>query len=95
MGWTCRRRYDEAGNEEYCGEVVGIVGPNGAGKTTTMEMMEGLRRPDAGSCTICGFDSHAEHRSVRERIGLSLQQAIMPRELIATYGPESVIEVEE
>ncbi len=30
------------------GEFFGILGPNGAGKTTTLEMIEGLRRPDAG-----------------------------------------------
>ena len=29
------------------GEFFGILGPNGAGKTTTLEMIEGLRRPDA------------------------------------------------
>ena len=31
------------------GEFVGILGPNGAGKTTLLEMIEGLRRPDAGT----------------------------------------------
>ena len=30
------------------GEFFGILGPNGAGKTTTLEMIEGLRQPDAG-----------------------------------------------
>lgn len=62
-------------------EIVGIVGPNGAGKTTVIEMMEGLRKPDAGSCHICGFDSIRENQAVRERIGLSLQQAGMPDEV--------------
>lgn len=61
-------------------EIVGIVGPNGAGKTTTIEMMEGLRKPDAGSCTVCGFDSVRQNRNVRDRIGISLQQAGMPEE---------------
>lgn len=65
----------------YSGEVVGIVGPNGAGKTTTMEMMEGLRRPDAGSCAVCGYDSLRQNHLVREHIGLSLQQANMPKEV--------------
>lgn len=62
-------------------EIVGIVGPNGAGKTTTIEMMEGLRRPDAGVCTICGFDSVAQNAKVRQLIGLSLQHASMSDEL--------------
>lgn len=63
------------------GQCFGLLGPNGAGKTTTMEMMEGLRRPDAGSCTVCGFDTVEQAASVRERIGVSLQQATMPPEV--------------
>lgn len=65
----------------HAGEIMGVVGPNGAGKTTTLEMMEGLRKPDAGTCTICGFDSVRQHRAVRERIGLTLQSAQLPGEL--------------
>ncbi|HEY3364280.1 MAG TPA: ABC transporter ATP-binding protein [Symbiobacteriaceae bacterium] len=75
----------------HAGEIVGLLGPNGAGKTTTIEMMEGLRKPDAGSCTICGYDAITAARQVRERIGLSLQTANMPdqiavRELLDLYG---------
>lgn len=65
----------------HAGEIVGIVGPNGAGKTTTIEMMEGLRRPDAGKCIIDGFDTMKQNRQVRERIGISLQQANMPPDI--------------
>lgn len=64
----------------YAGEIVGIVGPNGAGKTTTLEMMEGLRKPDRGRCRVCGYDTVRENKHVRERIGISLQQAGMPEE---------------
>lgn len=62
------------------GEILGLLGPNGAGKTTTMEMMEGLRPPDSGSCRICGFDSRTQNRQVRERIGIALQTARMPED---------------
>jgi ABC-type multidrug transport system ATPase subunit len=31
------------------GEVFALLGPNGAGKTTTVEILEGYRRPDAGT----------------------------------------------
>src|SRR5690606_33459412 len=41
-------------------------------------MMEGLRKPDAGRCTICGFDSIRENAAVRSRVGLTLQQSMMP-----------------
>ena len=34
------------------GEFFGILGPNGAGKTTTLEIIEGLREPDAGTIAV-------------------------------------------
>jgi ABC-2 type transport system ATP-binding protein len=75
----------------HSGEVFGLVGPNGAGKTTTLEMMEGMRRPDSGTATVCGFDTVKASRKVRERIGLSFQTAAMPEqttvvELINLYA---------
>ena len=36
------------------GEVFGLLGPNGAGKTTTVEILEGLRTPDAGEVSVLG-----------------------------------------
>ncbi len=36
----------------YEGEIFGMLGPNGAGKTTTMEIVEGIRKPDAGRVTV-------------------------------------------
>jgi ABC-type nitrate/sulfonate/bicarbonate transport system ATPase subunit len=35
-------------------EVVGIVGPSGCGKTTLLELVAGLREPDAGTISIAG-----------------------------------------
>jgi ABC-2 type transport system ATP-binding protein len=56
-----------------------MLGPNGAGKTTTLEMIEGLRRPDAGRITLLGRDAVRERRAVQERIGVQLQsQALWP-----------------
>ena len=60
------------------GEIVGLLGPNGAGKTTAVEMMEGLRRPDAGQSFICGLDVHRQGRALRPRIGIALQAARLP-----------------
>ncbi|HYF91673.1 MAG TPA: ABC transporter ATP-binding protein [Symbiobacteriaceae bacterium] len=75
----------------HAGEIFGLLGPNGAGKTTAIEMMEGLRKPDAGSCTICGFASIAQPAEVRSRIGLTLQAANLPEmarvgELVELYA---------
>ena len=53
------------------GEVVALLGPNGAGKTTTIEMLLGLRRPDAGSATVFGLDPVTAVRS--GRVGAMMQ----------------------
>jgi ABC-2 type transport system ATP-binding protein len=55
------------------GEAFGILGPNGAGKTTTLEMIEGLRRPDAGTITVLGQSVWPDPRSIQGRIGVQLQ----------------------
>ncbi len=55
------------------GQIFGLLGPNGAGKTTTLEMVEGLRRPDAGRITYGEHDLVREPRVARERFGVQLQ----------------------
>ena len=57
------------------GTCLGLLGPNGAGKTTTIEMLEGLKRPDAGEIAILGLDwARRRRRAIRERIGVQLQE---------------------
>ncbi len=60
------------------GEVFGMLGPNGAGKTTTMEMLEGLRAPDAGSAMVLGSDVVRDARAIKARIGVQLQATALP-----------------
>ncbi|MGD1054137.1 MAG: ABC transporter ATP-binding protein, partial [Candidatus Dormibacteria bacterium] len=60
------------------GEVFGMLGPNGAGKTTTLEIIEGLRTPDAGSVDVLGTDVLAHPGTVKERIGVQLQATALP-----------------
>jgi ABC-2 type transport system ATP-binding protein len=55
------------------GEIFGILGPNGAGKTTTLEMIEGLRAPDAGTIQVAGIDAVADPTRLRRSIGAQLQ----------------------
>ena len=59
--------------EVYGGEIFTMVGPNGAGKTTTIEIIEGLRPADGGSVRVFGLEVSKAHRSIKERIGVSLQ----------------------
>jgi len=50
-----------------------ILGPNGAGKTTTLEILEGVREPDAGEIEVFGIRLKRVTREVKERIGVLLQ----------------------
>jgi ABC-2 type transport system ATP-binding protein len=63
--------------EVRAGEVFGLLGPNGAGKTTTVEILEGLRTPDAGEAIVLGIDVATDAEPLKPRIGISLQAASM------------------
>jgi ABC-2 type transport system ATP-binding protein len=77
--------------EVHEGEAFGILGPNGAGKTTTLEMIEGLRRPDAGEVEVLGQPVWPDPRSVQARIGVQLQSTslfdkLTARELLVLFA---------
>jgi ABC-2 type transport system ATP-binding protein len=55
------------------GEIVALLGPNGAGKTTTVEILEGVRRRDAGDVSVLGVDPADGDAAWRERIGIVWQ----------------------
>src|SRR5579863_8256718 len=57
------------------GEIVGLIGANGAGKTTTVECIQGLRRPDAGTLRVLGFDPATQAEQLRPLIGSQLQDS--------------------
>jgi ABC-2 type transport system ATP-binding protein len=59
------------------GEVFGLLGPNGAGKTTTVEILEGLRKPDAGTVRVLGIDAAHQPAEIKQRIGVQLQTAAL------------------
>src|SRR5690349_24268225 len=62
------------------GEIFGMLGPNGAGKSTTIEMLEGLRTPDAGNVEILGLRQPRDATAIKRRIGIQLQTtALYPR----------------
>jgi ABC-2 type transport system ATP-binding protein len=63
------------------GTVLGLLGPNGAGKTTAIRILSTLLEPDAGTAEVAGLDVRAEPHKVRERIGLSGQNAAVDEQL--------------
>ena len=56
------------------GECFGVLGPNGAGKTTTIEILEGLLAQTSGEVEILGMQWQHAAESIREAIGISLQE---------------------
>ena len=73
------------------GEFVGVLGPNGAGKTTLLEMVEGLRRPDAGTVEVLGEAVWPRNPALLPRIGVQLQasaffERLTAREQIRTFA---------
>jgi ABC-2 type transport system ATP-binding protein len=67
------RAVDGVSFEVAEGEFFGILGPNGAGKTTILEMIEGLRQPDAGQITLLGRSPWPRNPELLPRIGVQLQ----------------------
>jgi ABC-2 type transport system ATP-binding protein len=55
------------------GACLGLLGPNGAGKTTTIEMLEGLKAPDAGEIRVLGLAWRDSADEIRAGIGVQLQ----------------------
>ena len=73
------------------GEIFGLLGPNGAGKTTAIEIMEGLRKRDAGEVKVLGFDPWKEGYKLHKKIGVIPQdftffEKITPKEAIIYYA---------
>lgn len=61
------------------GEIVGLLGPNGAGKSTLLSLVNGQRKPNAGTVRIFGQDP----RQPAARIGLGItpQETGLPASL--------------
>ena len=55
------------------GAVCALLGINGAGKTTTVSVLATLRKPDAGSAQVAGFDVVRQPAKVRRAITVTGQ----------------------
>jgi lipooligosaccharide transport system ATP-binding protein len=73
------------------GTCFGLLGPNGAGKTTALRMIYGVSRPSAGEIRVFGLDIAEEPRTVRARLGVTLQENVLietltPAENLRVFG---------
>lgn len=63
------------------GTVLGLLGPNGAGKTTAVRILCTLLEPDEGLAEVAGIDVRKDPDAVRDKIGLSGQNAAVDEHL--------------
>lgn len=56
------------------GRVRALIGPNGAGKSTAMDILAGLRRPDAGAVEVLGQPIGARHVGWKAQVGHASEQ---------------------
>lgn len=56
------------------GSIMGFIGENGAGKTTTLNLILNLIKKDSGDIRVFGKDHIKEERSIKEQIGVVLDE---------------------
>lgn len=78
------RAVDGLDLEVSSGECFGLLGPNGAGKTTTVEICEGLLERDSGELQLLGMTWENDADSLRERLGIQLQDTQLSEKLTVT-----------
>ncbi|AXT86686.1 ABC transporter [Aeromicrobium sp. A1-2] len=91
MSYGDVRAVDGVSFSVAAGEFFGLLGPNGAGKTTTLEMVEGLRKPQAGQVRIDGHEPWKREPALQRRMGVQLQSSafferLTAREQLDTFG---------
>lgn len=65
------------------GVIVGLIGENGAGKTTLIKSMLNIIKIDSGEIKIFGKDYKKEEKSIKEEIGVVLDNMFFPELLNA------------
>lgn len=63
------------------GCIMGFIGANGAGKSTTIKCIMDLIKKDSGKVYVLGKDNETELKSVKEDIGVVMDECCFPEEL--------------
>ena len=63
------------------GCIMGFIGENGAGKSTTIKCIMDLAKKDSGKVYVFGKDNETELKSVKEDIGVVMDECCFPEEL--------------
>ena len=65
------------------GAIMGFIGENGAGKSTTIKLIMDLISRDEGTITIFGKDNRDDMKSIKEKIGVVMDESAFPENLNA------------
>lgn len=65
------------------GCIMGFVGENGAGKSTTIKLILDLINRDSGQITVLGKDNKIDFNSIKENIGVVMDESSFPDNLNA------------
>lgn len=65
------------------GCIMGLVGENGAGKSTTIKLILDIIQKDSGQIMIFGEEASAENATLRDNIGVVLDEPCFPEALNA------------
>lgn len=63
------------------GCIMGLIGENGAGKNTTIKLILDLIHRDGGSISILGQDNKNDLKSIKEHIGVVVDESCFPENL--------------
>src|SRR5690554_6143639 len=65
------------------GCIMGYIGGNGAGKSTTIKLILDLIKRDEGSIRILGKDNKSKLTTIKENIGVVLDESSFPENMNA------------
>jgi len=68
FGYTKERLFSDLDLTLRGGNIYGLLGKNGAGKTSLLKLICGLRFPDAGSCSVLGWEPRHRPAALLEDI---------------------------
>lgn len=63
------------------GEILGLIGPNGAGKSTLLSILATIKKPTAGTISICGRSMDKHKKEIRQLIGYVPQDVTLLNDL--------------
>ena len=99
FGYTKERLFSDLDLTLRGGNIYGLLGKNGAGKTSLLKLICGLRFPDAGSCSVLGWEPRHRPAALLEDIYFLPEEFYIPpisadlyRQIYAPFYPRFSME---